>query len=334
MVTGMKAVGSFGIVNADTSGPGAFLRAAKWYWDEVTDMFAAAGFKSIMIPMVPNTENVSRNGAPICTASIRTRFGSPEGYRAYLNEKGIDNVEVIGISAQAQFNSLFETGLPIEQFFDAFYDHAADCTDALTQLGGSTLLISPTPGIGFLRQTFGDDETRMQKFLEDAATCLNRIGALCREKGINAVVRNEYWTLMRGTAIDAFLEKLDPAVVSYAPDPAHLEIAGADYVSYYERYAKQAKAVCFTDTKFVDELGVYATISPEFPQDGRLQRVYYDLGFGGIDFDRLYAILKESGFDGPVILDSKYSLDIPKGILRMRTFWNRLEKNYAAGEGR
>ena len=46
----MKAVASFGIVNADTSGPGAFLRAAKWYWDEVTDMFAAAGFSSIMIP--------------------------------------------------------------------------------------------------------------------------------------------------------------------------------------------------------------------------------------------------------------------------------------------
>ena len=37
----MKAVASFGIVNADTSGPGAFLRAAKWYWDELTDMFPA-----------------------------------------------------------------------------------------------------------------------------------------------------------------------------------------------------------------------------------------------------------------------------------------------------
>ena len=76
----VKVVASFGIVNADTSGPGAFLRAAKWYWDELTDMFAAAGFGSVMIPMLPNTENVSRNGAPICTASIKTRFGSPEAY--------------------------------------------------------------------------------------------------------------------------------------------------------------------------------------------------------------------------------------------------------------
>ena len=43
-------------------------------------------------------------------------------------------------------------------------------------------------------------------------------------------------------------------------------------------------------------------------------------------------MLKKAGFDGPVLLDSKYSLDIPKGILRMRTFWNRLEKNFAAKE--
>ena len=87
----MKPVASYGIVNADTSGPGAFLRAAKWYWDELTDMFSAAGFSSVMIPMVPNTENVSRNGAPICTASIRTRFGSLAGYLEYLNDKDIEN---------------------------------------------------------------------------------------------------------------------------------------------------------------------------------------------------------------------------------------------------
>lgn len=330
----MKAVASFGIVNADTSGPGAFLRAAKWYWDEVTDMFAAAGFTSIMIPMVPNTENVSRNGAPICTASIRTRFGSPKGYLQYLNDKGIDNVEVIAISAQSQFNSLFETGLSIEKFYDAFYDHAVDTVDALKELEGSTLLVSPTPGIGFLNQIFNEDEEKIKKFLADAAVCMNRIGAYCKEKGIILAIRNEYWTLMRGEKIDSFLSMIDKELVSYAPDPAHLSIAGADPYAYFEKYADQAKAVCFTDTKFTDELQVYKTISPEFPQDGASQRVYYDLGNGDMDFSKIYALLKESDFDGTVILDSKYSLDIPKGILRMRTFWNNLEKNYAAKEGK
>jgi sugar phosphate isomerase/epimerase len=328
----MKAVASFGIVNADTSGPGAFLRAAKWYWDELSDMFPAAGFKSIMIPMVPNTENVSRNGAPICTASIKTRFGSPERYLGYLNDKGIENVEAITISAQSQFNSLFETGLPMEKFFDAFYDHAQDTVEALQQFKGSTLLVSPTPGIGFLNQEFNGDEAKIQKFFSDAASCMNRIGENCKANNINLGIRNEYWTLMRGSGIDEFMNQVDPSLVTYAPDPAHLSIAGADPIEYFQKYAKQAKAVCFTDTKFEDELEAYKTISPEYPQDGRLQRVYYDLGFGKMDFNKIYEILKTSDFDGPVILDSKYSLDIAKGILRMRTFWTNLEKRYVAKE--
>ena len=328
----MKPVVSYGIVNADTSGPGAFLRAAKWYWDELTDMFAAAGFTSVMIPMVPNTENVSRNGAPICTASIRTRFGSPEGYLAYLNEKGIDNVEIIGVSAQSMYNSLFETGLSMDQFYDGFYEYAMDAAQALKELKGSTLLVSPTPGIGFLEMAFEGDSERIGKFEEEAAACINKIGEACKALGISVVVRNEYWTTMRGEGIEKFLELLDPEKVTFAPDPAHLYIAGADYAGLFGKYAAQAKAVCFTDTKFKDEQEAYLTISPEFPQSGAGQRVYWDLGFGDIDFDALYAALKTAGFDGPVLLEPKYSLDIPKGILRARTFWNKLEKKYAAKE--
>lgn len=322
----MKPVASYGIVNADTSGPGAFLRAAKWYWDELTDMFAAAGFTSVMIPMVPNTENVSRNGAPICTASVKTRFGSPAGYLAYLNDKGIENVEAIGVSAQSMYNSLFETGLPIEKFFDGFYEYAMDAAAALAELKGSILLASPTPGIGFLQQEFKGDAEKLERFEADAAACMNRIGEDVKQYGISLAVRNEYWTQMRGAGIESFMKLLDPAKVTFAPDPAHLYIAGADYKAVFVKYAAQAKTVCFTDTKFRDEQEAYKTISPEFPQDGAAQRVYWDLGFGDMDFDAIYAMLKENGFDGPVLLDSKYSLDIPKGILRMRTFWNNLEK--------
>ena len=329
----MKAVASFGIVNADTSGPGAFLRAAKWYWDELVDMFAAAGFQSIMIPMVPNTENVSRNGAPICTASIRTRFGSEEEYLKFLNDKGIKNIEVIGISAQSQYNSLFETGLPIEKFFDGFYEYALDNIEALKAFNGSTLLVSPTPGVGFLEKEFGGDQTKLQNFLKNAAECMNKLGERCKENQIHMAIRNEFWTLLRGAEIHNFMKLVDPELVSYAPDPAHLAIAGENYQDVFAKYAKQAQAICFTDTKFVDENEAYRSISPEFPQEGRMQRVYYDLGYGDIDFEAIYKELKKAAFKGPVILESKYSLDIPKGILRLRTFWNRLEKQYAAKEG-
>ncbi len=327
----MKPVASYGIVNADTSGPGAFLRAAKWYWDELTDMFAAAGFTSVMIPLVPNTENVSRNGAPICTASIRTRFGSPAGYLDYLNDKGIENVEAVSVSAQAMYNSLFETGLTMDKFADGFYQYALDAAQALKELKGSTLVISPTPGAGFLKQEFGDDEDKILKFQDEMAVCVNHIGEKCKELGINAVVRNEFWTTMAGELVDAFIEKLDKNLISYTPDPAHLYIVNTDYKVYMKKYANQLQVAYFTDSKFKDEANVRATISPEFPQDGENQRVYWDLGYGDIDFNGLYKTLKEAGFDGPVILESKYSLDIPKGILRLRTFWNRLEKEYTKG---
>ena len=330
----MKPVASYGIVNAETSGPGAFLRAAKWYWDELTDMFAAAGFGSLMIPMVPNTENVSRNGAPICTASIRTRFGSPAGYRRYLNDKGLDNVEAIGVSAQSQFNSLFETGGTMDTFFDGMYAYALDAAEALKELGGSVLLVSPTPGLGFLHQSFGRDEACIARFQADAAACLNRLGETCKSLGVNVTFRNEYWTSMRGTGVDAFCKELDASLVTYAPDPAHLAIAGADSADYFKRFAAQAKAVCFTDTRFTDPDGVYDTISPELPQDGEHQRVYWDLGFGGVDFEGLWDTLKAAGFDGPVLLESRYSTDIPRAILRMRTFWNRLEKRSGGKEAK
>ena len=329
----MKPVASYGIVNADTSGPGAFLRAAKWYWDELTDMFSAAGFSSVMIPMVPNTENVSRNGAPICTASIRTRFGSLAGYLEYLNDKDIENVECIGVSGQSMYNSLFETGLPIEKFYEGFYEYAMDAACALKDLNGSTLLVSPTPGKGFLDQEFAGDAGKIREFEKESAQCLNKIAEDCEKMGISVAFRNEFWTTMRGTGVDDY-RKLLSDKVSYALDPAHLYIAEADYADYFRKDAKQAKVVCFTDTKFVDTDKVYETISPEFPQGGSSQRIYWDLGFGNIDFNSLFEVLKASGFDGPVILESNYSLDIPKGILRMRTFWNRLEKEFAAKEAR
>lgn len=330
----MKPVASYGIVNADTSGPGAFLRAAKWYWDELTDMFAAAGFTSVMIPLVPNTENVSRNGAPICTASIKTRFGSPAGYLEYLNEKGIENVEAVSVSAQAMYNSLFETGLSMDKFCDGFFEYAIDAAKALKELKGSTLIISPTPGVGFLNQEFANDSNKISKFQEEMANCINRIGTETKKLGIKAVVKNEFWTTMAGNKIDGFLPMLDSTVVSYTPDPAHLYIANADYRKYVSLYAGQLDVAYFTDTKFKDDAGAANTISPEFPQDGEHQRVYWDLGFGDIDFNEIYKNLKEADFDGPVILDSKYSLDIPKGILRMRTFWNRLEKEYTKGRAK
>lgn len=187
----MKTAISFSTVNRDTSGPGAFTRAAKWYWDEFTDMVSAAGFKSIVLSMVPDSFNNTRCGAPICTGEIRQVYGSAENYLAYLNEKGIENVAAIMISGQGMLDSMFESGASMDDYFTEFYKHAEDVCGMIKDLGGSILIVSPTPAWGPLLQALGSEEA-LKAFENDAAICLNKIGTMSAAMGVRTCVKNDF----------------------------------------------------------------------------------------------------------------------------------------------
>lgn len=321
----MKTAISFNTVHRSNSGPGAMLRGAKWYWDEVTDMVAAAGFTSIALPMNPNNAMDARNGAPICTDGLREVYGSVEDYLAYLNEKGIENVAALMISGQGMLERMQEIAMPMEEFFTEFYKYAEDACEALCILGGKVLLVSPTPAWGSLLLTLGSED-KLQKFEDDTVKCLNKIGTMSATMGIHTCVKNDFWTLLRGNSIRAFMEKVDRNVVSFAPDTAQLKIADADAAELIREYGSDIRCVCLTDTKYQDQTENYKSISPEFPQIGAQQRCYNDLGYGDVDFSAVYQEMETQNFDGLVVLESRYSLNIPKAILRMRTFWNRLLK--------
>ena len=322
----MKTTVSFNTVNRNTSGPGAFMRAAKWYWDEVTDMVAAAGFDSVTLNMVPDTPNDARNGAPVCTGALNSQYGSASDYLAFLNDRGIHEVSCMTISAQSLMDTMFENGTSMDHFFDEFYRYAEDVCKALKILGGTILLVSPTPAVGPLTQYIGDDAAAVDQFLRDTASCLGRIGEMSDSMGIHTCIKNDFWTLVRGEKIRDLLNQLDPAYISFAPDTAQLKIAGADYLRLIDEYADNMKCVFLTDTRYEDTTENYRSISPEYPQSGPMQRCYCDLGYGTLDFAAVFASLKKHGFDGTVVLESRYTLDVPKAILRMRTFWNRLQK--------
>lgn len=322
----MKTAISFNTVNRNTSGPGAFMRAAKWYWDEITDMAAAAGFDSIALPMVPNTFNDARSGAPICTGALNSQYGTTEQYGKSLKERGITSVSSMMISGQSLLDSMFENEVPMKEFFEKFYDYAKDVCKALKILGGDYLIVSPTPAFGPLSQIIGGDKKSLEKFLKDAAACVNKIGCMTAEAGIRTCVKNDFWTLTHGEHIREFMELTDKECVYYAPDTAQLQIAGADCCSLIDAYADRIPCVIFTDTKYADTTDNYKSNSPEYPQSGPMQRCYHDLGYGNVDFSSIYACLKQHHFDGTIILESRYSLDVPRAILRTRTFWNRLNK--------
>ncbi len=322
----MKTVISFNTINRSTSGPGAFMRAAKWYWDEVTDMAAAAGFDSIALSMVPDTPNDARNGAPVCTGALNSQYGSVPQYRDFLKEHGISSVSSMMISGQSMMDTMFENGTSMNEFFQLFYDYAKDVCEALKTLGGTFLIVSPTPAIGPLIQATGADDRKLEQFFREAADCVNQIGRMSSDTGIRTCVKSDFWTLLRGRNIQNFMELTDRDNVYFVPDTAQIQIAEADCCALIDALTDRISCVIFSDTRYVDTTDNYRSISPEYPQSGPMQRCYHDVGYGSVDFSRIYTRLQQHHFDGTVILESRYSLDVPRAILRMRTFWNRLNK--------
>jgi sugar phosphate isomerase/epimerase len=164
-----------------------------------------------------------------------------------------------------------------------------------------------------------------RKIVDDSIDCISKIAKKTAEMGIKTCIKNDFYTLAHGDHIDVYMEKC-ASEVGFAPDTAQLYIAKADYIALTRKYAKRIGCVWFCDTKYTDSIGSYENVAPEYPQSGEQQRVYHNLGAGNIDFDGMYKALKEAGYDGIAVLESKNALDVARGILGTRTFWTEFSK--------
>ena len=322
----MKPALSYELVNMYSSLADNMYLNYKWYWENLTDWTAAVGFDSISLTLVPNQFNVGRGGAPRCTLAINTKYGSAEGYLKYLNDSGISSVSSFNISAQAVLADMFESGAKFQDLYPILFDHADDASDMLAGLKGSYLNVSPTPAIGALKANLGDNPAAFACFADESAACLNRIGEMTAKKGIRTCVTNEFWTLARGAEFDAFYSKLDRKVVGYTASTAMLKIAGSDPLDMIGRYFDDLGCVFLNDTAYTDTVGTYATATPEYPQEGAQQRLYRDLGLGDVDFAGVLRLLKSRDFQGYVVLEPRYTTNVPRAVLRTRTFWTKLTK--------
>ena len=159
-----------------------------------------------------------------------------------------------------------------------------------------------------LNQVFGGDAEKTVKFLADAAECMNRIREYCAKENIRLAIRNEYWTLMRGAGIDDFMKRLTRELS--LPGPALFLQAKPG--SIFRKIAKSAKAVGFPMIKIFMKRRLSDDFAGISTQEGARREFIMTLALGIWILIKLSGILKESGFDGPVILDSKYSLGYSK----------------------
>ncbi len=327
----MRIATSLETVELKSSGPSKLRLLSKGYWLEFFQWVAAAGFTAVELPYNafvndPLAFEIGRCGVPISLAAVNVKYGSPKGLRKMLADFGIADVTGVHVQAGDALAEIMATDGDTARYFGLLESAGREAIGFLADLGATDLVLSPTPARGLVERFFAGGRDGWEAgFLDLTAAVVNKLAREAKAKGVRVAVRDEFWSLLRGDARDAFLAKLDKDVL-YSPDLSHLAIAGADPVAVMKKHKARLASVRFNDTKFTDAVGNWRTSHPEIPTQGA-QRVFCDLGDGTVDLRGAYRALQDAKYDGWAVFDSRMTLDVPRALLRMR--W-RIDHSIAA----
>ena len=317
----MKFGFSLETVNMRASEPNFKHKLSKTYWVSMFKCISAAGFEGIELPYNPSENgimcDVCRSGMPISRLAIDSKYGSPQSFMQLLNSLGIKEITGFHINPNDTLNELVEMDDDPNKLFDEFERLADEAIETLSELGGKTLVVSATPEIGLILETFPEGGWE-GLFFKNTVKMLNNIIGKAAEAGIQTAIKNEFWGLARGVGIDAYMKELDPKAF-YSPDLGNLKIAGADIIGVIEKYNVRLANIRFNDTFFADEEKNFEKTDPEIPATGA-QRVFCDIGDGDIDIPGIYSRLKQYGYKGYVICESRKTLNVYRALLKMRWY--------------
>lgn len=132
---------------------------------------------------------------------------------------------------------------------------------------------------------------------------LNMVGEITLREGVRSCFHNHVGTVIETRAeVDRLLALTDPTLVFLGPDTGHLAWAGADPVAFCRDYASRIKTLHLKDIDAaVRDRGRDAGWDYDtFTQNG----VFVELGEGCVDFPAIFAILRNVGFGGWVIVET------------------------------
>lgn len=298
------------VVDLDNQAPNRNKRESRYFWDELNHLISAGGFSSIEIPYEPKWDFGGRSGIPRTLRSITTKFETVANYLQFLNENGIRSIDCIHMNP-----SLFCQGM-LPMYFGAFEHFASEAISFAKEAGCKVVTLSVTPPYYSIHKILGDQSE--DAFLQDTKALIERLAVQMKEAGGTLCLKNEYWGLLRGENISAFLDQLAGDVMLDL-DTAHLAVAGADIEKIIQENAGRIKIVHLTDTAFEDKDETWKTALPEFPA-GAATKVFTDPGFGNVDLKAVIESLQKAGYQGTYVFDPKNSYDISRSILRTRYY--------------
>jgi sugar phosphate isomerase/epimerase len=118
----------------------------------------------------------------------------------------------------------------------------------------------------------------------------NQLGEIAGEMGFRAGLHNHMGQMVQTQEeVDRCMAMTDPKLFSFAPDTAHLYLAGCDPAANLNRYKSRLMMMDYKDAK--------RSGSAKFTDD------IYDLGDGDIDFPACHRALKSTNYNGWICVD-------------------------------
>ena len=292
--------------------PNRNQRECKFYWDEIYTLICGAGFSAMEIPYEPKWDFGGRSGIPRTLRSINIKFQSVKNYMKFLKETGIKDIPSVHLDP-----SMFCSGT-MDMYFNAMEHFASEAIGFCAQSGSEVFCLTATPPQAAVRALCPDTEIDrfIASFLEKNGEVIIRLAKQAADSNIKLCLKNEFWSLLRGSAITDYVKSLRRSAPVYIDaDTANLQIAGTNPAQFIAGNAGLIGAVHFSDTDFVDDAAAYASPSPEFPQ-AKATQIFKDLGQGNVDFPAIHEALQSCGYDGVVVINAKQTRDFSRGLLR------------------
>ena len=241
---------------------------------------------------------------------IAANFGSLKGFREFLAACGVDAVSSFVYDPQ-QRSSEHLTG-PLSPLAEsdtpAIVARAVWFAEALTQLGGTVLVVRPAPSAGDVEPLDDNDLDRL-------AACWQAVGRATLEHGVRIALHVDFLSaLRRDDALDRILDRTDPDLVGLALDTGEDTVAGIDPIRTIERHGQRLRHVQFKDALAVDEANEYLRPHAQYALLQRggtrgISRWFAEPGAddGLVDFPAVTRALLAAGYSGWIVVESDQS---------------------------
>jgi sugar phosphate isomerase/epimerase len=204
---------------------------------------------------------------------------SDAGYR-YVEAAGYDNGMFYNMKPE-DFKSYLESLnlSPVSTHQGAVTLENADAMMAHVKAAGFQYFVIPVPPMGLFKVDRATREMSMTGGAKNLAEILDTLGAKAKEAGLELLYHNHDFEFVKDAdgivPIDYLLENCNPELVNFQMDLFWVTKAGADPLTYFDKYPGRFK---IWHVKDMDEQGRFAPV-----------------GKGTIDFSKILAQKEKSG---------------------------------------